>query len=101
MGRGYTLSWGGWVFIALPKWGALCYNDGMTLTARVQNGRLVLDEPTTLPEGQLVELVIVESAMDATERSELVAVLEEAEQDIAAGRVVDEAEVWARLKAIA
>jgi hypothetical protein len=84
----------------LPMRGARCYNDGMTFTARVQNGRLVLDEPTTLPEGQLVELVIVESAMDATERSELEAALDEAEQDIAAGRVVDEAEVWARLEAV-
>ncbi|HEX2732278.1 MAG TPA: hypothetical protein VHM70_11745 [Polyangiaceae bacterium] len=73
----------------------------MTLIARVQNGRLVLDEPTTLPEGQVVQLAIVDNPMDATERAELVAAIEEAEQDIDAGRVVDEAEVWARLKAIA
>lgn len=73
----------------------------MTLTARVQNGRRVLDEPTTLPEGQVVQLVIVDSTMDATERAELAAAIEEAEKDIAADRVVDEAEVLARLKAIA
>jgi hypothetical protein len=34
-------------------------------------------------------------------RDGLEARLDEAEQDIAAGRVVDEAEVWARLEAIA
>lgn len=73
----------------------------MTLTARVQNGRLVLDEPTTLPEGQLVQLMIVEDSMEATELAELGVALGEAEQDIAAGRLVDEAEVWSRLKAIA
>jgi hypothetical protein len=78
----------------------------MTLTARVQNGRLVLDEPTTLPEGQLVQLIVVEDSMDATELAELGlaelgVAFGEAEQDIAAGRVVDEAEVWSRLKAIA
>ncbi len=27
------------------------------LRARVENGRLVLDEPTTLPEGTVIELV--------------------------------------------
>ena len=73
----------------------------MTLTARVQNGRLVLNEPTTLPEGEVVQLVIVENTTDLAERAELAAAIEEAEQDIAAGRVVDEAEVWSRLKAIA
>jgi hypothetical protein len=80
----------------------------MNLTARVQNGLLVLDEPTTLPEGQLVQLMVVEDAMDATELAglglglaELGSALREAEQDIVAGRVVDAAEVWSRLKAIA
>jgi hypothetical protein len=73
----------------------------MTLTARVQNGRLVIDEPTTLPEGVVVQLVIVENTMDAAERAELAIALEEVEQDIAAGRAVGEHEVWARLKAIA
>jgi hypothetical protein len=38
--------------------------------------------------------------MTAEERAEVAAVLEEAERDVEAGRVVDEAEVWARLRAI-
>jgi hypothetical protein len=29
---------------------------GMTVTGRVTNGRLVVDEPTELPEGAVVEL---------------------------------------------
>jgi hypothetical protein len=33
-----------------------------TLRAHVHNGRLVLDEPTDLPEGEVVELVPVTEA---------------------------------------
>ena|SRR6187455_17916 len=70
------------------------------LKARVVNGRYVIDEPAHLPEGAEVELVVLGSGMSAEERTALVQAIEEAEQDIEAGRVVDEAEVWARLKAI-
>jgi len=43
------------------------------LRARVQNGRLVLDEPTTLPEGTVIELVADDEGDDLTddERSAL------------------------------
>lgn len=70
------------------------------LRARVVNGRYVIDEPADLPEGAEVDLVVLGSGMPIEERAELVQAIEEAEQDIEAGRVVDEAEVWARLKAI-
>jgi hypothetical protein len=40
-----------------------------TVEARVKNGRLVLDEPTHLPEGQVVELVTVEDAPAGGTRS--------------------------------
>ncbi len=40
------------------------------LRARVRNGRLVLDEPTTLSEGSEVELVPVDE-LDDEERAEL------------------------------
>jgi anti-sigma28 factor (negative regulator of flagellin synthesis) len=70
------------------------------LKARVENGRYVIDEPAELPEGAEVELMIVKGAMSAEERAELLEAIEEAELDIEAGRVVDEAEVWARLQAI-
>ena len=37
------------------------------LRARVQNGRLVLDEPTTLPEGTVIELVADDEGDDLTD----------------------------------
>jgi hypothetical protein len=44
-----------------------------SLRARVENGRLVLDEPTTLPEGTVVQLVADDEGDDLTneERSAL------------------------------
>lgn len=68
--------------------------------AKVVNGRFVIDEPAELPDGAEVELVIVKGGMSTEERAEPLQAIEEAEQDIEAGRVVDEAEVWARLQAI-
>jgi hypothetical protein len=35
--------------------------------ARVENGRLVLDEPTTLPEGTIVDLVADDEGDDLTD----------------------------------
>lgn len=76
-------------------------NDVEALKARVENGYLVMKVPTTLPEGEEVRLVVVDDDdMTAEGRAELAAALEEAERDIDAGRVVDEAEVWAKLRAI-
>jgi hypothetical protein len=37
------------------------------LRARVEKGRLVLDEPTTLPEGTVVDLVADDEGDDLTE----------------------------------
>jgi hypothetical protein len=36
------------------------------LQARVENGRLVLDEPTTLPEGTVVDLIVDDEGDDLT-----------------------------------
>ncbi len=51
-----------------------------TLKARVVNGRLVLDEPCTLPEGTVLELVVADDGDDLTdeERQALHADLESA-----------------------
>jgi len=70
------------------------------LKARVMNGRYVIDEPAQLPEGAEVELVLVGNSVGADERAALVQAIEEAEPDIDEGGVLDEGEVWARLKAI-
>jgi len=55
-----------------------------TLKAHVRGGRLVLDEPTELPEGTEVELTVVEDDdFDPEERARLEAALD---QGIAAAR---------------
>jgi hypothetical protein len=38
------------------------------LRARVQNGRLILDEATTLPEGTIVDLVLDDEGEDLDEQ---------------------------------
>ena len=57
-----------------------------SLKAHVRNGRLVLDEPTDLPEGQVVELVPVDDGFDDAERAKLHQALDEG---IAAARAGD------------
>ena len=37
------------------------------LRARVENGRLVLDEPTTLPDGTVLDLVLDDEGDDLTD----------------------------------
>ncbi len=71
------------------------------LKAHVRGGRLVVDEPTDLPEGSEVRVALVDDArMDEAERAELEAALEESEGEIEAGRGVSEDELWARLRAL-
>ena len=60
------------------------------LKAHVQNGRLVLNEPTDLPEGTEVELVLVDDGeFEPEERARLIQAIEEAEADIERGDYVD------------
>jgi hypothetical protein len=72
----------------------------MTLRARVQNGRLVLNEPTDLPEGSEVELAVVDSGdeLDDGDRARLHAALEASEEEFRAGLGVPAAEVIAELR---
>jgi hypothetical protein len=63
------------------------------LKAVVKNGRLVLDEPTDLPEGAEVEVAVVLDEDDA----ELLAELDASADDEDAGRLVDMTTVIARL----
>jgi hypothetical protein len=67
------------------------------LKARVQNGRLVLDEPTDLPEGEVVYLQPVsgfgvDDAFDEEERKALYQALDEG---IAAARAGDHVDAQA------
>ena len=73
------------------------------LKARVRNGRLVLDEPTDLPDGTELYLMPVDDEgddLDEEERAALHQALDEAEADIDAGRTVSEEDMWAKLRAI-
>ena len=59
------------------------------LRARVEKGRLVLDEPTTLPEGMVVDLVVDDEGDDLTneERCALHEALSASWKSAEAGRV--------------
>ena len=76
------------------------------LRAVVKNGRLVLDEPTDLPEGEVVELVPADAYLDdATddlddeERARLHAAIDRGLADIEAGRTVPAEDVIEMLRA--
>lgn len=67
---------------------------------RVENGRIKLDEPTSLPDGAEVELVILSGdELDDEERARLHASLDRALDDEDAGRVVDADEFLAEVRA--
>jgi hypothetical protein len=63
----------------------------MTLKARVKAGRLVVDEPTDLPEGTEVELLPLDPGdwLDEESRAALHKALRDSEEDVKAGRLVD------------
>jgi hypothetical protein len=70
------------------------------LKAQVRNGRLVLDEPTDLPEGQEVELVVLDDAeFEPEERARLLQAIEDGVEDIEKGNHVDGFEFIAQLRA--
>jgi hypothetical protein len=69
-----------------------------TRRARVKNGRLVLDEPTNLPEGAEVTVILADADdLDDEERAELHRAIEEGMDDCDAGRVEDAHKVIAEL----
>ena len=70
------------------------------LKAHVHNGRLVLDIPTSLPEGTELELVLADGTepMDDDERAALLASLDEGLADADAGRTKPAAEVLQALR---
>jgi hypothetical protein len=78
------------------------------LKARVENGRLVLDDPSTdLPEGEVVELVPVDEVLasggdylDAEERERLHEALEKSVKQAEQGQLIDADEVMAELRAL-
>lgn len=76
------------------------------LKAHVKNGRLVLDEPTDLPEGEVVELVPVDEVLasggdylDDEERERLHGSIREGIEQMKAGQLIDADEALAQLRA--
>lgn len=76
------------------------------LKAHVKGGRLVLDEPTDLPEGEDVHLVPLDEVLasggddlDDDERRRLHESIERGLEDVRAGRTVDADQVIAKLRA--
>jgi hypothetical protein len=70
------------------------------LKAHVRGGRVVLDEPTDLPEGTELQLVpLDEYGMTSEEREALDAALDEAEAEAARGEVTSLDELRAALRA--
>jgi hypothetical protein len=76
------------------------------LKAHVRNGRLVLDEPTDRPEGDVIELVPLDEVLarggdtlDDEERAALHRSIKQGIEDFERGDTVDAFEFLARLKA--
>jgi hypothetical protein len=72
----------------------------MTLKARVHNGRLVLDEPTALPEGTEVDLLLLDPGdwLDTEDRAALHRAIAASQKDLEGGRLVDAGEVLRDLR---
>jgi hypothetical protein len=72
----------------------------MTIKARVRAGRLVVDEPTDLPEGTEVRLLPLDPGdwLDDADRTALHVALRESNADIAAGRLIDAVEILNELR---
>jgi hypothetical protein len=70
----------------------------MSVRARVRNGRLVLDEPTDLPEGTEIELTAVEGELEDDDRARLHEALDAADAELRAGMGVPGEQVIAALR---
>ena len=72
----------------------------MTIKARVHRGRLVVDEPTSLPEGTEMDLLPLDPGdwLDDADCVALHAALAQSQADVVAGRLVDAADVLKGLR---
>jgi hypothetical protein len=73
----------------------------MAVRASVRNGRLILDEPTELPEGTVVDLVIDDEGddLDATQRDALEAAITRSLEQARAGHSSPAETILAKLRA--
>ena len=72
----------------------------MIVKAHVREGRLVVDEPTDLPEGTEVDLLPLDPGdwLDEADRAALHEALRQSDADVAAGRLVDAEAVLKELR---
>ena len=72
----------------------------MTVTARVRKGRLVVDEPTDLPDGTELSLLPLDPGdwLDEEDREALHRALDASEDDVAGDRLIDAAVVLKELR---
>jgi len=72
----------------------------MTIKARVDAGRLLVDEPTDLPDGTELELLPLDPGdwLDDAGRAALHKALRESDADVAAGRLIDADEILKDLR---
>jgi len=77
------------------------FHTMQSLKAHARNGRLLLDEPTDLPDGAEVQLMIIDGdELDDEERAALHASIEAAERELDEGQGASQEDLWARLRAI-
>jgi hypothetical protein len=72
----------------------------MTIKAHVVAGRLIVDEPTTLPDGTEVELLPLDPGdwLSEDDRKALHAALARSDADVKAGRLVEAGEILKGLR---
>ena len=72
------------------------------MRARVKGGHIVVDEPTDLPDGTELTLLLLEAEdqLTAEERANLDAMIERGRAEIAAGKGVSPEELLARVRAL-
>ena len=69
------------------------------LKAVVKNGRIVVDEPTDLPDGTELDLVPLQDEFDPEDRARLLAAINEGIDAVERGDHVDGFEFIARMRA--
>ena len=72
----------------------------MIVKARVREGRLVVDEPTDLPDGTEIDLLPLDPGdwLDEAGRAALHEALRESDADVAADRLVDAEQILRDLR---
>lgn len=71
-----------------------------SIRARVHNGRLLLDEPTALPEGTVLDLVVDDEgdSLDEKQRAAIDASISRAWSQLQAGQGIPAGDVLAKLR---